>query len=320
MTLQKKNNSLEDLLAMPAVCYALPPLIKVTGQNNQGHVWSGEALLQTENQSTQVFRCVVKLLEPTTTLPIELACAMAGNLLGNDIPQPVLVWADRANLPELPMRIATEQVLLFGCAFIKQDIFFEQLAALDTNKTLDNAVWNSFCNDEKKAANGASLDEFITNFDRHTRNLRFDGKRWWLIDHDCALLQTHKQDLAVMDANFCSPINQIAQALLERRPMDHGMSGAARRAHDNIKDLSALAANAAQWRSADPELQNIWTRTAAVIALLARRLPMLELMIEQRIGNKDSNTLQWTLPPSVHRVRPAAPKIRAQTHRAPAQK
>lgn len=295
MQRQEKNKP----LTVPAVCHALPPLIRVTGQNNQGHVWSGEALLPNEQNNTQIFRCVVKLLEPATTLPIELACAMAGNLLGNDIPQPVLVWADRTDLPDLPMRIKTEQVLLFGCAFIEQDVFFEQLAAFETNKTLDNAVWGSFCDDQKRAAKGASLDEFITNFDRHTRNLRFDGKRWWLIDHDCALLQTHNQDLTTMGAGFPSSDNQIAQALLERRPMDHGMSAAARHAHDKITDLAVMAANAAQWRSTDPELQNIWTRTAAVLALLARRLPMLELMIEQRIGNKDPSTLQWTPPPTI---------------------
>jgi hypothetical protein len=281
----------------PAICQALEPVEEIKGQQNTNLVWAGEVLELEGPRTGEVYRCVFKLLNLDTALPIEMACALTATLLGNDVPPPCLVWAQANELPGAPARLQGAPVLLFGSAYINQDSFYEQLATLENDAPLHSAVWNDFCKEAPRAAKGAALDELIANFDRHLRNLRFDGKRWWLIDHDMSLMKTHHQDAHQMPAEFKAHANQIAAELLARRRSDHAMNEAARRGADKQKTLLAMAAVANQWRHADADILAIWKRTSALLSLLGRRLPMLEQMIGERIGSNNPNTLTWTPPP-----------------------
>lgn len=280
----------------PPLCIPLDPIDEIKGQKNYNKIWSGEVMVLEGPQRDTVQKCVFKLLDASTILPVELACALTASLLGNDVPAPCLVRANAAELPGCPQEHLGKTLLLFGSTYITQDSFFEQLAAQDNDTSLAAAVWRHYCNEAPRAAKGAALDELISNFDRHMRNLRFDGLKWWLIDHDMSLVETHHQDLAAMPATFTSHRNHIAAELLNRRRNDHDMEGAARRSSGKSRDLLALATVASRWHHAMPEVQDAYQRAAALLNLLARRLPMLEEMISARIGAKDASTLQWTPP------------------------
>lgn len=279
------------------VCEALLPIDPIHGNRNLNPVWSAEVLEVGGTHPGQTYRCVFKHLDNPSKLPIEIACALAGIWLGNRVPDVCLVRVKTSELPDVPVRLLnTPELLLFGASYVDQDSFYEQLATLDQDHALANAVWDSFCDDAPQAAKGAALDELITNFDRHHRNMRFDGKHWWLIDHDHSLMETHGQDLSTLGANFTSGCNQIAEALLPRRPNDHGMAAAAKAVTHN-NGLAALAARVAQWTDADPAIQRIWQQTSLLLDLLHRRTPMLQAWIGARIHPNAQTPLLWTPPP-----------------------
>lgn len=284
----------KSLWTPPALCTALEPVDEVKGQKNLNKIWSGDVVVLEGNDQGAIRHCVFKLLDPSTALPIELACALTASLLGNDVPSPCLVQANAAELPGCPAPLHGRTLLLFGSSYLTQDSFFEQLAMQDNDTALNAAVWRHYCNDAPRAAKGAALDELISNFDRHMRNLRFDGARWWLIDHDMSLIETHNKDFDSLPATFTSHRNLIAAELLDRRRNDHGMPNAARISSNKAQDLAALATIASRWNHAHPGVQDAYQRTAALLKLLSRRLPMLEQMISARIGSKDPSTLQWT--------------------------
>lgn len=282
----------------PPLCQALAPIDPIQGQQNVNDVWEGEVLLLDGPHADTVRHCVFKRHNHPGKLPVELACTLVAGALGNDVPMPCLVQARPQDLPGLP-RHANNQgdLLLFGCTYIKQDRFFEQLATL-ADSTLDGAVWNHFCGDAPKAAKAAALDELITNWDRHPRNLRFDGKRWWLIDHDNSLMETHGKVLGDIDAGFKANANQVAGQLLNRRRSDHGMPDAARLAGARQRQILELSAKmATQWRANDARVSNIWQQTADLVSLISRRLAMLQSLLGERIGVQTPPSLQWSPTP-----------------------
>lgn len=294
--------------APPPVCRALLPIDPIRGQQNVNDVWDAEVEPLEGPHAGQLQRCVFKLHKHPGKLPVEMACTLVGAVLGSDVPKPCLVKVDPADLPGLATADSTGgELLLFGCTFIEQDSFFEQLATLE-DSTLNGAVWNSFCSDAPKAAKAAALDELITNYDRHPRNLRFDGTRWWLIDHDNSLLQTHGKDVRSMSPEFKAHKNQVAAQLLDRRRHDHDMPDAARLHASKQRQVLELAARVGTtWRNADPRVAAIWKHTADLIELMSRRLPMLQAMLGARIGATVPTDLTWTTQPPPHTPPPPNP-------------
>lgn len=283
--------------AQPAVCEPLDPVERITGQRNMNDVWAGDVLELRGPRAGATYHCIFKRLT-ADRLSVELACAAAGTLLGNDVPRPCLVWADPAQLATgATIPPSAERELMFGSAFITQDAFFEHLAGNDHDDTLSKAVWSHFCNEAPRAAKGAAFDELVANWDRHMRNLRFDGSRWWLIDHDNALLPLRSTpDLERASATFKAHANLIAAELATRRRHDHDMVATARRVGQAREKVQALAAVARGWSDPDPAVQQVLQRAAQLISVLARRMPMLEQMVDDRIGARTSTPLQWTPP------------------------
>ena len=215
-------------LQPPPVCVALLPIDLIRGQNNLNDVWEGEVLVGDTNASGQTQRSVFKHLNHPGKLPVEMACSLVALALGNKVPQPCLVRASPDDLPGLRTDMVTQgELLLFGCNYVDQDSFFEQLTTL-SDDTLNNAVWNSFCADAPKAAKAAALDELIANWDRHSRNMRFDGKQWWLLDHDNSLAPALGRNARDVAAEFKAHDNKVAHNLKQRRPNDHAMGDCAR--------------------------------------------------------------------------------------------
>ncbi len=283
--------------AQPAVCEPLDPVDRISGQRNLNEAWAGDVLEVRGPDAGAVYHCVFKRL-PADRLAVELACAAAGTLLGNDVPRPCLVWADPA---QLAAGVATPQSagpeLMFGSAFVTQDAFFEHLASSDRDDALNHAVWSHFCGEAARAARGAAFDELVANWDRHMRNLRFDGARWWLIDHDNALAPVcGTPDLVSADAAFKAHVNLIAAELATRRRDDHDMLATARRVGQARHKVQALAVVAGGWSDPDPAVQQVLRRAAQLLSVLARRMPMLEQMVGDRIGATTPTPLQWTPP------------------------
>lgn len=287
-----------NLFQKPALCVPLDPVDLVSGQRNLNTVWSAEVIETEGPLPGSVYRCVFKNVAPET-LPVELACALTGSLLGNDVPRPCLVWAGHEHTGF--GLAAGPPTLMFGSTYIGQDSFFEHLSnSPEFDSALAQAVWGHFCNEAQRAALGASFDELVSNFDRHVRNLRFDGKRWWLIDHDNCLREcAGAPDLGLLPAHFSAYRNQIAEQLLDRRRHDHGLEGMARRTADQREKLVSLAAVAARWSHDNARVNEVLARTACLISLLARRLPMLQQLVSDRIGRTNPAPLSWppTTPP-----------------------
>lgn len=297
MATQEPSKKEQTWLQPPPVCEALLPIDLIRGQQNLNDVWQGEVLVEDGYFSGQTQRSVFKHLNHPGKLAVEMACSLVGLAMGNKMPLPCLVRASPDDLPGLRTDMVTQgELLLFGCNYVDQDAFFEQLTQL-SDETLDNAVWNSFCADAPKAAKAAALDELIANWDRHSRNMRYDGKQWWLIDHDNSMGPTLGKNVPNMSADFKAHNNHVANQLKHRRPADHAMDTAARLSAEKKDRVLAMAAAAGLWTHSDPAVVQVWRQTAELIELLARRLPMLQQLLGERIGTTSETSLQWTPTP-----------------------
>lgn len=283
----------------PPVCTPLLP-IDPLGPALKGlnTAWEAEVLTQDDGEH---FQCIFKHMDHPGKLPVEMACALTAAVLGNRVPRPCLVETTPSSLNILPTQTrfptqttASKTMLLFGSTYVVNGGFFEQLAHAD-DATLDSAVWNHFCNDTTTAAKAAALDELLANWDRHSRNMRFDGKSWWLIDHDNALRCALGKDPSSVSADFVAHKNQIAHQLQTRQ---HDMPRAARLTAEKVQLVQALAARARLWQHTNPEVTHIWQQTAPLIELLSRRLPMLQSLIGARINANQPTQLQWSTPPA----------------------
>lgn len=270
--------------APPAVCEPLDPIDPITGQQNVNSVWVADVVERTGPQPGAVYRCVFKALAPDF-LPVELACGLSGALLGNAVPRPCLVRADPPAPGGTAPTTTGQKRLMFGSAFVSQDAFFEHLIDQADDTALSQAVWGHFCRETETASRGAAFDELAANFDRHLRNLRFDGTRWWLIDHEKSLWAAFGQaDLNKVKPGFKGSSNFIATELKRRHPRDHGLSAMARTVSRQKQRLLGLAAVSAKWRDPDPQINAVLQRSSQLINLLARRMPMLTQLISDRIG------------------------------------
>lgn len=280
----------------PKVCIPLLPADAINGPE-KGHctAWEGDIL---PLDGSEPMRSVFKYLNHPGKLAVEMACAMTAAMLGNNVPRPCLLKVTLGQLPEMPSHAfsSNSTALLFCSTFISNSGFLEQLSQ-SNDATLDNSVWNHFCNDASTAAKGAALDELLANWDRHSRNMRFNGKHWWLIDHDNALTPALNIDTRDMDATFKASQNQIADQLRTRRPNDHQMADAALSTSKQYHAVLTLAAKAKMWTDSDQQVHAVWQKTAELIQLLSRRLPALQDLIGERIGANHSTSLQWTPTP-----------------------
>jgi hypothetical protein len=279
----------------PIVCIPLAPIDSIKGPLSVNPIWQGEVLPE-DDDTAHPSLCVFKHLDHTGKLAIEMTCALAASALGMDVPKPCLVRAASAALPNLPQQyLSHNELLLFGAALIKQDAFYVRLNTL-YDAPLEKNVWDSFCTDISKAAKGAALDELLTNWDRHCRNLIFDGSKWWLLDHENCLSATHGQNVRHMNAAFKAHQNLIAKELLHRQPVEHSMPNAARLHSEKREKIMSMSACAAQWKHSDPAVQAIWKEVSTLLDLLSRRLPMLQHLIGERIGHTSEASALWNPP------------------------
>lgn len=235
--------------------------------------------------------------DSSVKISIELACGLAAVALRLPVPKPALVYCDREDLPSLPISAKGEALLLFGSSFTPEDTIWARAKANSKNDA--ELIWQKVC-DDSIGPKGAAWDELIANPDRHHRNLINDGSRWWLFDHDKAIPPASSSTtLAAASpslnqfSEFFARANILASEMLKRHPMDHSLNHQPAEFEKSRDRLKALAHLIDKWEASDLRIKGVLQDSTVLVRLLVRRLPALALHINNRIGNRDGNTL-WT--------------------------
>jgi hypothetical protein len=242
---------------------------------------------------------IVKAVRSQITLAIEVACGMAARELRLAVPQPGLVVADRADLPDIDENILGERLLLVGSHYQRPDALFAE--AVDNSPAAEELIWTKVC-ESPVATQGAAWDELIANPDRHCENVLFDGTTWWLFDHDQALApaaafaggvnQTNTRQQAI---DFNAQVNLLAAQLL-RRYAGHGQNivDQHRKLEQGAKRLQALARYAENWSHKDRDVQSTLQLIGVVLGLIHLRLPALAQKLRMRVNLPPPRNSLWT--------------------------
>jgi hypothetical protein len=233
--------------------------------------------------------------DSSVKIAIELACGLAAFALRLPVPKPALVYCDRTDLPGLPSSVQGDTLLLFGSSFTPEDTIWTRAKANSANDA--ELVWQHVCNDSV-GPKGAAWDELIANPDRHHRNLINDGSRWWLFDHDKAIPPA-SSSAALATASlanfpeFFARTNILALEMVKRHPRNHALGLQPAEFEKSRDRLKALAHLVDKWDAQDVRIKGVLQDSAFLVGLITSRLPALALHLNNRIGNRDGNSL-WT--------------------------
>lgn len=275
----------------------------------------GGAVLQSGNHVNKVWRAMaglpgstepanpmaIKYLEDHQVLAAELACALAGQILRLPVPTGAIVVAQPQDLPGLPARLSQENYLLcYGSSFQWPD---DSTARPSSAAGLEEWIWQKICHSNQGASGGA-WDELVANPDRHCENVVFDGKTWWLIDHEYSLPRVGQvmQQFADMVARQSvlddrAPCNTLAENMLSRRPNDHGLLKQPTQLARHRQALQELCDTASRWQTGLPDLDAVLQMTALYLQSIHLRLPALALHLGHRMNLPSAATL-WDSSPS----------------------
>jgi hypothetical protein len=265
--------------------------------NHQNKVWRG--LAHPLGDTVAGTPMIVKWMASSVAIATELACALAAQALKLPIPPGRLVLADADQLNGLPARFEGKRVLCFGSQLQWPD---DLAAFAHSDEAVEELIWNRLC-DLPEGPSGAAWDELVANDDRHHENVLFDGRRWWLFDHEKALepisrvMKRFAQQAARQQViDHRSKRNQLATQLQQRRPNDHrindqpaGLLAARRR-------LQWLADTSRTWRVGDDTIDGTLSITEVVLRSIELRLPALAQDLQARLAQPQGATL-WDSSP-----------------------
>jgi hypothetical protein len=244
---------------------------------------------------------IVKWLDGHLALCVELACALAAQCLDLPVPAPGIIIAPREFLPGLPVSVLGNEIMLVGSEYKTPDAFFARAAT--GNRAAEEFVWRKLCASVAGPA-GAAWDELVANEDRHYQNALFDGSRWWLFDHDRALMSAGPFSKNPIDGNlrlelknFRAKCNNLADQMVMRHRTSHEISAQPIEFERHRAALSLLVDAARKWTHADPRIQGIFDSTAILLEAVELRLPALALHIQARIAQPSAEDL-WKLDPN----------------------
>lgn len=286
------SSDLTEILARPPVYRLLAVAEKLRGKH-LSHAWKGLAGIpgSTEPGIPVVF----KFLTHAYQADIELACSLVSQILKLPVPFPALVICEKEDLPEAPQAMPTTAVL-FGSIFQAPDPFLAQ--RIKNNEDVDEFIWNSVCSTGSTGTEGAVWDELVANPDRHSQNLLFDGRKWWLFDHNRALrplAELYKNEAGQRDQQrfitFVDKVNHLLREMCARRPQDHGMEKHAEKMKANNKKLKLLANGVREWKTNHPQIDQTFQMAAFIIDIIAQRLDPLPLYIANRLSTQQPASL-----------------------------
>jgi hypothetical protein len=265
--------------------------------DHQHNVWQG---ITHRDQGTGVgILTVMKQLPSSIAIAMELACAMAGQVLRLPVPMGALVIADRDQLMGLPKRAAHEsrQIICFGSYLKWPDETMRRI--LQGDAAIEEWTWSQLCN-SNHGSPGAAWDELVANDDRHYQNIVFSGEdSWWLIDHESSLEPIAKvyrrwAEQTVRDQlrEFEAKSNTLASEMMRRRPKDHAIDRQPASLRGHRERLSQMADQVRNWDSSNEQLRGIFSIVEIVLRSIHGRLPALEQHLRQRLDDKQQR-LTW---------------------------
>lgn len=257
--------------------------------------WRGLAQLHDSHEPG--LPVIVKVMPNNETLAAELACALAAKALRLQVPDGVLVLAEKDQLPGLPRRYTgagTDRVLCFGSAYQ----FPDDTTVRPTNEAaVEEWVWQQLCGSKQGPAGGV-WDELVANNDRHCDNVVFDGARWWLIDHEHTLppvakvMKRFAQTVARQTVlNYQSPENTLAKEMHVRRPNNHGMLDLPATFAPLKQRITWLAEQAQSWVTGIKEIDTVLIYTHIYLRAIELRMAPLALHLASRLAQPEGDSL-----------------------------
>lgn len=257
-------------------------------------VWRGQVATP---EMPRAKKMALKWLDGDHAIGVELACALAAQCFGIPVPAPGIVIALREFLPGLPPSVAGETIILIGSEFKDAEIFYSR--ATPDNRAVEEFVWQRLCASETGPV-GAAWDELVANEDRHYQNALFDGTGWWLFDHDRALMSAGPFCKAPIDIplrlelkEFRAKCNHLAQQVVSRHRVNHGISDQPAKFNRHKEALSLQAEAARKWFHPDAKIQKIFVSTAILLEAIELRLPALAIHLQARTEQPSADDL-WT--------------------------
>lgn len=238
---------------------------------------------------------LLKWIPRQPQVAIELACAMAADVLGIPVPLGSLVLCDRDQLPGLPAYAKGHTLVCFGSHFKRKNAAF---AASVQDASIEDLIWSRVC-ETPTGRSGAAWDELAANSDRHCDNLLYDGLRWWLFDHDLALAPLTKwarkfaqQMTRQSIVEHRAAENLLAERMIRLRPNDHGLDREPRALACRRSRLTLLAETVrCNWRSDHSAIAPLIPLVEVTLRSIELRLPTLAMHLSERIGRKEDATL-----------------------------
>lgn len=282
---------LSDLGRVPPVydVIATPTLIQ---GNHLNRAWRAFAAREGDADTGDAF--VIKYLPSETALATEFACGLAAQALRLPVPSPALVRCKRTYLPELTNAPSSADTVICYGSYMQ----YPYPANTSSDSRVAELIWNRVCSHETGPA-GAAWDELVANGDRHHENFLFDGKVWWLFDHEKALPPLSQLYKEYADSLFRQMMvetsasrNHFAEQLLERRVAEEAIQERSQKLLTDRKRLIYLASKLREWKFDDRKLQDTIDLSSVILGVIELRLPALGLLVSQRCS-REPRTLIW---------------------------
>lgn len=294
-TISKKE--FDEILSSPPIYHLLGVCDKITGNHFQSAAWKG--LAGQSNSHEPGIPVVVKHLDSPVQIDIELACGLVSQVLMLPVPKPALVYADRDLLPDAPKKVI-DGAILFGSRFQTPDAY---LAKQNTNdERVGEDIYSKVCATEVGPL-GSAWDELVANPDRHPYNFIFDGKKWWLFDHNKALEPLNRILEEIYNApssgkqreilTHAARINLLYSEMLKRDLGVTDIQDHAKLMTKKAKELKVLADRMTEWITEDDAVNSILKMSATIVAIIGSRLSPLMELIHNR-SQKPAGRSLWT--------------------------
>ncbi|HEY4372528.1 MAG TPA: hypothetical protein VGN52_11445 [Burkholderiales bacterium] len=279
----------------PPVLRLLTPGIPFHGRHTN-KVWRG--LVHDEGGVGNGVEAIVKWMPKQESIATELACALAAQALYLRVPPGVIVLAEADQLPGLPAYAVPESgaaVVCFGSELRWSDGLF--VRPTPNNPEAEETVWNGLCH-SKEGVPGAAWDELVANSDRHYENTLFDGRTWWLFDHERALPPLATAMRRIADAavrqkviDYAAKQNELAAQIVRRRPNDHRLADLPAEFAAHKTRLSWVVEQVKRWSTGDSMVDGIFRMTEVILSSVQIRLPALALHIGKRLQKPEGDSL-----------------------------
>jgi len=272
----------------------LSPGVLLQGMH-KNKVWRGLAQYPDVTDAGAMY--AIKWSAKREVLATELACSLAAQALRLPVPAGILLLAEVDQLPGLPATAASggSRILCFGSELQWEDTTGRPRGEL----TIEEWTWRQVCG-TAAGAQGGAWDELVANDDRNFGNVVYDGRRWWLIDHEKTLKPVAKVMRTFTEGSarekvrdYRTPENRLAWQMKERRPNDHNMLDISVSLQAARQRLRWMASVVERWSSGHSDADTIFMMASIYLHSIDLRLPPSAQHLSERLSNPQRRAL-WT--------------------------